>query len=57
MWLGPGGATTHTHYDISYNFYAQIYGVKRFVLWPPEEHQNLYLYPFLHPGEFSQKFL
>jgi len=50
VWIGPGGATTHTHYDISQNFYAQIYGVKRFVLFPPEAHEYLYLYPFLHPG-------
>lgn len=49
-WLGPGGATTHTHYDISQNFYIQIYGTKRFVLFPPSEYSNLYLYPFVHPG-------
>jgi hypothetical protein len=50
VWIGAAGSTTHTHYDISENFYAQIYGVKRFVLFPPEETENLYLYPFLHPG-------
>jgi len=49
-WLGPAGATTHTHYDITHNFYAQIVGVKRFVLFPPEDFVNLYLFPFLHPG-------
>jgi len=49
-WFGPAGATTHTHYDISHNFYAQIYGIKRFILFPPEQNENLYLFPFLHPG-------
>lgn len=44
------GATTHLHYDISHNFYIQIYGMKRFVVFPPEEYENLYLFPFLHPG-------
>jgi len=50
VWFGPAGATTHNHYDISHNFYAQLYGKKRFILFPPEEYKNLYLYPFLHPG-------
>ncbi|PRP80005.1 hypothetical protein PROFUN_12292 [Planoprotostelium fungivorum] len=50
VWFGPAGATTHTHYDISHNFYAQIYGKKRFVLFSPDQLNNLYLYPFLHPG-------
>jgi hypothetical protein len=30
VWIGPGGATTFTHYDIFYNFYVQLYGKKRY---------------------------
>jgi hypothetical protein len=50
VWIGPGGATTFTHYDIFYNFYVQLYGKKRFILFSPDHAPNLYLYPFLHPG-------
>jgi len=50
VWFGPQGATTHTHYDISHNFYVQLYGEKRFLLFPPSALQNLYLFPLLHPG-------
>jgi hypoxia-inducible factor 1-alpha inhibitor (HIF hydroxylase) len=50
VWIGPSGATTHMHYDIFYNFYAQLYGRKRFILFPPTHRPYLYLYPFLHPG-------
>ncbi len=49
VWLGPRGATAHCHYDGYYNFYVQIYGRKRFVLFPPTAHQVLGVYPFLHP--------
>jgi hypothetical protein len=50
VWFGPAGVTTHTHYDISHNFYAQLNGKKRFILLAPDQAKNLYLYPALHPG-------
>lgn len=50
VWIGPKHATTQNHYDISYNFYVQIYGEKRFILFPPHQLHHLYLFPFLHPG-------
>lgn len=55
IWIGPSGATTHLHYDIYHNFYAQLYGWKRFVLMAPEELENVYLYPFTHPGGQSSQ--
>lgn len=30
-WIGTRGATTQAHYDIEHNFFAQLYGTKRFV--------------------------
>eukprot|EP00029_Vermamoeba_vermiformis_P005465 TRINITY_DN1907_c0_g1_i1.p1 TRINITY_DN1907_c0_g1~~TRINITY_DN1907_c0_g1_i1.p1 ORF type:complete len:541 (+),score=140.45 TRINITY_DN1907_c0_g1_i1:113-1735(+) len=48
-WLGEAGVTSQAHYDASYNFFAQIYGNKRFLLFSPSEYKNLYMYPILHP--------
>jgi hypothetical protein len=48
IWIGAG-VTSHTHYDVQHNFFVQVKGTKRFLLWPPEEADNLYLYPYLHP--------
>ena len=48
-WLGTIGATTHAHYDVEHNFFAQIRGTKRFVLWPPQRHDDLALHPTRHP--------
>ena len=48
VWLGKRNVTSNIHYDISVNTFVQIYGTKRFVLFPPEETPNLYLYPALH---------
>jgi hypothetical protein len=50
VWLGPSGATTQAHYDVHDNFYAQLYGRKRFILFPPEQYRELYLNGFLHSG-------
>jgi lysine-specific demethylase 8 len=37
--------------DDSYiNFNAQLYGKKRFIMFPPEQANDLYIYPFLHPS-------
>lgn len=46
VWIGPAGATTHTHYDISENFYVQIYGKKRY-FFVSIDHRIQDLYYFL----------
>jgi len=35
IWIGGEGVTTQAHYDESQNFYVQLYGHKRFILFPP----------------------
>jgi hypothetical protein len=35
---------------VQHNFYVQLKGSKRFLLWPPEQIEAMYLYPFLHPA-------
>jgi hypothetical protein len=37
------------HYDLSYNFFVQITGTKTFLLLPPENHKNIYMFPRVHP--------
>lgn len=46
VWLGPSGATTQAHYDVHDNFYAQIVGRKRFLLFPPNQYRQLYINGF-----------
>lgn len=50
VWIGQPGVTAHCHYDGYHNFYAQLYGTKRFVLFNPSSFTGLYPYPFLHPS-------
>jgi hypothetical protein len=35
LWLGDGGWTSATHYDLQHNAYAQLVGTKRVVVAPP----------------------
>ena len=35
LWMGDGGWTSATHYDLQHNAYAQLVGAKRVVLAPP----------------------
>jgi hypothetical protein len=37
------------HYDLNYNFHVQVFGEKHFLLFPPEEHEKVYLFPRIHP--------
>ena len=48
-WLSSPGARTHTHFDNDRNFFVQLIGRKRFVMWPPNQTQHLCPYPRLHP--------
>ena len=45
VWMGNQGATAQTHFDRSYNMFAQIVGRKSFYLFAPEHWKVLHLYP------------
>jgi lysine-specific demethylase 8 len=45
LWFGSAGVGTQLHYDEGINIFAQIYGVKKFVVYPPGESYNLYPHP------------
>ena len=50
VWIGQPHVIAHCHYDGYHNFYAQLYGTKKFTLFSPDEWPGLYPYPFLHPS-------
>ena len=50
VWMGQPRVIAHCHYDGYHNFYAQLYGTKKFTLFRPEDWPGLYPYPFLHPS-------
>ncbi len=50
VWIGPPYVIAHCHYDGYHNFYAQLYGRKRFTLFSPTNWPGLYPFPFLHPS-------
>lgn len=50
VWIGQPHVLAHCHYDGYHNFYAQLYGHKRFKLYHPSNWPGLYPYPFLHPS-------
>jgi hypothetical protein len=43
IWLGPAGTVTPLHCDYDDNLFAQIWGQKRFLLYPPHHAESLYL--------------
>uniref|UniRef100_F7BHG3 Hypoxia inducible factor 1 subunit alpha inhibitor n=1 Tax=Xenopus tropicalis TaxID=8364 RepID=F7BHG3_XENTR len=47
--IGMEGNVTPAHYDEQQNFFAQIKGYKRCILFPPEQFECLYPYPVHHP--------
>jgi hypothetical protein len=38
------------HADWVHNFYTQVAGRKRFILFPPEDFWSMYLFPAIHPS-------
>ena len=50
VWIGQSAVVAHCHYDGYHNFYAQLYGRKKFLLFSPTSFTGLYPYPFLHPS-------
>ncbi|XP_007897656.1 hypoxia-inducible factor 1-alpha inhibitor [Callorhinchus milii] len=47
--IGMEGNVTPAHYDEQQNFFAQIKGYKRCILFPPDQFDCLYPYPVHHP--------
>ncbi|MBN3283178.1 HIF1N inhibitor, partial [Polyodon spathula] len=47
--IGMEGNVTPAHYDEQQNFFAQIKGYKRCVLFPPDQFECLYPFPVHHP--------
>ncbi|CAM9206457.1 unnamed protein product, partial [Lampetra planeri] len=47
--IGMEGNVTPAHYDEQQNFFAQIKGHKRCILFPPDQFECLYPYPVHHP--------
>jgi hypothetical protein len=43
IWLGPAGTVTPLHCDYDDNLFAQVWGQKRFLLYPPHHAEFLYL--------------
>ncbi len=50
VWMGEGGATTAAHWDMDSNLYAQFYGRKRFLLFPPSDYKLWKSYPRASPN-------
>ena len=65
LWVSSSGLATHLHIDMDWNCFVQIRGKKRFTLFPPSQHELMYMYPRVHPmwhksridlDNFSSKF-
>ena len=50
LWAGQEGVVAPCHYDGHHNMYAQLWGRKRFLLWPPTAWPTLRPFPYLHPS-------
>ena len=50
LWLGTRGVTANCHFDRSHNFFVQLSGQKRWILYPPTDWNSFYLYPSFHPS-------
>lgn len=50
VWLAHPHVTAQCHLDRSYNLFVNLYGRKRWTLFPPEKWQALYVHPHLHPN-------
>ncbi|KAH9922387.1 cupin-like domain-containing protein [Fomitopsis serialis] len=50
LWLGKSkdGTSSGLHHDFHDNLYCLLKGRKRFVLYPPQEHENLYPHGTVH---------
>jgi lysine-specific demethylase 8 len=46
LWMGPRGSVTPIHHDFSDNFFVEVRGRKRVVMYAPEPEQAFYRLPF-----------
>jgi ribosomal protein L16 Arg81 hydroxylase len=46
LWLSHPGVVAHTHYDTQHNFFAQLQGHKRFIIFDPDS--EIYEFPNIH---------
>lgn len=51
LMISTQGNVTPAHFDNQQNIFAQIYGYKRFILFPPEDYDKLYPHPVWHPHD------
>lgn len=49
LWAASAGACTQAHYDVADNVFIQLHGRKEFLVWPPQYHEALHLFPDSHP--------
>ncbi|XP_076041763.1 hypoxia-inducible factor 1-alpha inhibitor-like [Oratosquilla oratoria] len=49
--VGMEGNTTPVHYDEQQNFFAQLVGYKRCILFSPDHYDKLYPHPVFHPHD------
>ena len=49
LWISSPGLATHLHIDMDWNCFVQVRGKKRFTLFPPTQHELMYMYPRVHP--------
>ena len=51
FWASQPGCITQCHYDECQNLMVQCTGEKRFILFGPENFENMYPFPRHHPGD------
>merc|ERR1712196_223515 len=57
FWLTGTNITASAHYDRDHNFFAQVIGKKRFVLFQPNRWNQLHVHPFYHPRDRQSQYI
>jgi hypothetical protein len=53
LWMGPKGSITPIHHDFTDNFFVQVRGTKRVILYSPDPEDAFYRMPFLARNQRS----